>query len=161
MTRNPRRLLITALAATAIIIGVITLSPIRLDRPIRRVLINLIAVVNDAHILPRIHYSLFEHLANIAIFVPTGFVLVLLLPQVRWWVVPAIAAGASICIEITQALLLPDRIASITDVLLNTIGALIGTYIAMRMLNQRTPLETVHDPVENPSPTELTFTPER
>ena len=126
MTRLPRTLSIAALILLAVIVAVITLAPMPLDRPLRRIIITVFAVFNDIGLRPRLHYSLFEHFANVGLFVPVGVLLAKLLPHNRWWVATIVAFVGSVGVETVQALALPDRTASPTDVVLNTVGALGG-----------------------------------
>ena len=69
-----------------------------------------------------------EVLANVALFVPIGFLLVLLLGRV--W--PAIVVGVlgSVFIEVFQAEFLPLRVGTATDVVHNGYGAAIGALLA-------------------------------
>ena len=129
MTRLPRTLLIAALILLIVIVAVITLAPMPLDRPIRRVIITVFTVFNDIGLRPRLHYSLFERFANVVLFVPVGVLLAKLLPHNRWWVATIVAFIGSVGVETVQALALPNRIASPIDVILNTVGALGGALI--------------------------------
>lgn len=67
----------------------------------------------------------FEHLANMALFVPIGFAFPLLWPRRRWWTVPA-AVGLSLWIEGVQRLVLSWRTPSLDDVVANSLGAVLG-----------------------------------
>jgi glycopeptide antibiotics resistance protein len=74
--------------------------------------------------------SRIEFLANVVMFVPLSLLGSLLMPQWTWssWVVVGYVATFSI--ELTQGLLLPDRSATMQDVVANTGGALIGALLA-------------------------------
>ena len=74
--------------------------------------------------------SRIEFLANVAMFVPLSLLGSLLKTQWTWssWVVVGYVATFSI--ELTQGLLLPDRSATMQDIVANTGGALIGALIA-------------------------------
>ena len=67
---------------------------------------------------------------NVLLFVPLSLLGSLLKPRWTWssWVVVGYVATFSI--ELTQVLLLPDRSATMQDVVANTGGALIGALIA-------------------------------
>ena len=67
-----------------------------------------------------------EFVANIVMFVPLGALLRVLWPMVwnRWRVV-VMGSGTSTAIELTQ-LLIPGRVTALSDVIANTVGALIG-----------------------------------
>lgn len=66
-----------------------------------------------------------EAVSNVVLFVPFGVLLPLLLARRRWWAVVPVAALASGLIETVQ-LFLPTRVASVQDVVLNTLGAAVG-----------------------------------
>jgi glycopeptide antibiotics resistance protein len=71
-------------------------------------------------------YEVVQFSANVALFVPLGAITVLVWRRVG--VVPATAIGAatSALIETLQHLIRPERIASLQDVVANTIGAAVG-----------------------------------
>jgi glycopeptide antibiotics resistance protein len=64
-------------------------------------------------------------------FVPLGFLCALLLPARVWWLALLICPGLSIAIELTQATFLAARFATVTDVLANSIGAIVGILVAV------------------------------
>ncbi len=67
----------------------------------------------------------FEVLANFAIFVPFGLYLGLVAPSWPWWKAAGAAAGLSLALEVAQYALAVGK-SDITDVLVNTAGALAG-----------------------------------
>ncbi len=68
-----------------------------------------------------------EAVSNVVMFVPFGVLpLLLIRDRGRWWPVVPVAAVASGLIETTQLLLLPTRVATVQDVVLNTLGAVLG-----------------------------------
>lgn len=88
----------------------------------------------------RLQWSETEVLANVALFVPVGFLLVLVLG--RLW--PAVLVGVlgSMSIEVFQAAYLPLRVGTSADVLHNgygvVIGALLASPYALLRLHRRT-----------------------
>lgn len=76
-------------------------------------------------------YDKLEFTANIAMFVPLGFLLGLALPRRGWWVAVFAIPAFSGAIEITQGLALSERVSTMFDVLANTIGGLLGLLFAM------------------------------
>jgi hypothetical protein len=70
-------------------------------------------------------YDVIEFSANIALFVPFGVLAALLLRR-RPWIAVLAGCALSCCIELGQLLFLPDRTASVFDVLANTTGTLLG-----------------------------------
>ncbi|AYG04187.1 VanZ family protein [Gryllotalpicola protaetiae] len=77
-----------------------------------------------------LHFGALELAANIAMFVPLGFLGTLALPRRGWWVAPVACFALSVTIEMTQLLLLPDRTFSLRDIVGNTLGGLLGTVLA-------------------------------
>jgi glycopeptide antibiotics resistance protein len=66
-----------------------------------------------------------EMLANLALFVPFGVYLGLLAPRWGWWRVAGVAAALSIAFETLQFVLAVGS-SDVTDVILNTAGAVVG-----------------------------------
>ena len=52
----------------------------------------------------------------------------------RWWLAPVICFVATVLIELSQGALLPHRVASIGDVIANTIGGILGTLAAVGIM---------------------------
>jgi glycopeptide antibiotics resistance protein len=59
-------------------------------------------------------------------FLPLGALIALYVRRQLWWLSVALAFVLSVCIELGQGLFLPERTASVNDVVANTFGALIG-----------------------------------
>lgn len=88
-----------------------------------------------AHGVPAwLDYAVIEFSANIALFVPVGLLVVVLVGARHWGLGPMIGAGISCSIELGQLLFLPGRFATINDVIANTLGALLGTAVAIVVL---------------------------
>ncbi|WP_292721421.1 VanZ family protein [Microbacterium sp. 13-71-7] len=66
-----------------------------------------------------------EFIANVAMFIPLGLFLAMLLPRHRYLVVP-IGFLTTCTIETVQGLFLSDRSATVADVIANTAGACVG-----------------------------------
>ncbi len=73
--------------------------------------------------------AVIEALANVAMFVPLG-ALVLLVTRLPRAGVVAAGATFSMAIELTQLTLLPHRFATVQDVVMNTLGAAVGVALA-------------------------------
>lgn len=73
--------------------------------------------------LPAVTHARVEFAANIALFVPIGLLLPMMMP--RTLVLP-VALVATVVIESTQALLLDARVPSALDIIANTTGACVG-----------------------------------
>lgn len=70
-------------------------------------------------------YTVFEFLANIALFVPFGLLLAAAWPRTNPWFIILIGYATSATIELVQTLL-PSRFPTISDVIANTLGTAIG-----------------------------------
>lgn len=76
-------------------------------------------------------YDVVEFSANVVIFVPLGVLVAAMLPRDRWWQVIVVGAVASTCMEIGQLVFLSGRHPSLTDVVDNTFGALLGALLVL------------------------------
>lgn len=81
-------------------------------------------------------YGLIEALGNIALFIPLGILLAVVLARASWWRLLALSVLASACIEAGQLAFLAHRTASWTDIGLNALGAGIGL-LAARLTQRR------------------------
>lgn len=143
--RTPsRRALVAALVVWAAAVAVITLRPAaQYDGQV-----DLVRQVTDwlvAHGVP-LTFALVEALANVAMFVPLGVLLVLLAapadrraPAARRLVVriTLVSAAVSTGIEVAQALWLPSRVPTVQDVVMNTAGAAAGAIATLVVLRRR------------------------
>ncbi len=75
-------------------------------------------------------YMELEFVANIGMFVPLGFLLGLALPGWGWWLALILLPAFSGGIEWAQGEFLPNRVSDLRDVISNSLGAWIGTFIA-------------------------------
>ena len=117
------------LAVTVLAIGVITFWPTPVDAPAKDTIREVLEALHYAGVPAAVNYSFVEIAANVAMFVPLGAVLALLLPRQHWWLAVLIAGSLSGLIELIQLLLLPHRFASFIDIAANTTGALIGVLV--------------------------------
>ncbi len=76
----------------------------------------------------RLQWSQTEVLANVALFVPAGFLLAIVLGRSWASVVLCIVFAAGI--ELAQQRYLPSRVPSVADVEHNALGAIIGAAVA-------------------------------
>ncbi len=105
----------------------ITLWPTPVDAPAHDTIGEVLTSLHRAGVPQAINYSFVEVSSNVVMFVPLGAVLTLLLPRKRWWIAPLVACATSSLIELTQLVFLPHRFATISDVMANTTGALLGS----------------------------------
>ncbi|MDH6235826.1 VanZ family protein [Cryobacterium sp. CG_9.6] len=131
-----------ALQRVAIVLSVVYLTalaliafwPTPVDQGAHTYLMSLLGWLQRHGAPTWLGYGFVEFAANIALFVPVGLLGVILLRARRWWL--AIFAGffASCCIELGQLMFLPERFATVRDVVANTGGTIIGTMLALIVL---------------------------
>ncbi|TXK19494.1 VanZ family protein [Homoserinibacter sp. GY 40078] len=93
------------------------------------------AIQRTTAVAPAIRHDGIEIVANVMLFVPFGVIGVLIaLSRV---VVIAAAAVFSTLIELVQGAFLEQRTASVTDVIANTAGAVVGVLLALAILARR------------------------
>jgi glycopeptide antibiotics resistance protein len=114
------------------VVAVLVLDP---SQPAPGASLSLISRVLQAAQLPVPASSrALEVLSNVALFVPFSLLGTLLWPRrrIRAWV----AAGAtlSLLIELCQLLFLPQRVATVSDVLANSAGALVGAVVGSALM---------------------------
>src|SRR5687768_13054263 len=78
-----------------------------------------------------------EVLLNVAAFAPLTFAGTLLRPALTWRDWTAVAFLGSLLVEVVQAVALPERTASHSDVVANTVGALVGAAVARLLVRAR------------------------
>lgn len=70
----------------------------------------------------------FEIRANIALFVPLGFLLPVAFKKLKWWQVDLICLGTTCAVELIQPFF--GRACDIDDIIMNTLGGVIGCALA-------------------------------
>ena len=119
------------LAGYATIVLLATMWPTPLDQGFETSINKLFSVLYRNGVPLWFGYSKLEFSANILMFIPLGFLVALLLPRRIWWLALIICPAMSIAIELTQSLALSARFATVTDVVSNSLGAVIGILIAV------------------------------
>ena len=76
---------------------------------------------------------------NILLFIPFGYLLPSLFPQLRWWQVIIFGFCSSLLIEVLQ-LITRLGYADVDDLINNTLGAAIGWLLYRRILKNNAPL---------------------
>lgn len=113
-------------------IAFVTLSPQQLDTSPEGPIGRLLEFFSSHSVTEWLTYDRVEKLANVAMFVPFGFLLALQLGRRRWWIGWVVGAAFTGLIEGTQATLLSQtRFATVSDLITNTIGAGIGAVLAL------------------------------
>jgi glycopeptide antibiotics resistance protein len=119
-----------------VVVLLVTLWPRTIDNGLDPYIDRLLEKLWSKGVPRFVDYGFIEFSANIAFFVPVGFLLGLLLSHRFWWI--AIVGGGllSASVETAQGLFLPGRVSSLGDVLANSTGAVIGCLVAVavRML---------------------------
>ena len=108
----------------SVVIAMLTLRPAAEQRHALTLLDRVATRVSGE----RLEWSQTEVLANIALFIPAGFLLKILLGRV--WVAIVVCVAASAGIELLQYVFLPSRLPTVDDVRHNGLGGAIGTLLA-------------------------------
>ncbi|GGE99360.1 VanZ family protein [Mycetocola zhadangensis] len=135
MRTPPRLRRIAALAAVAyaIALALIAFWPTPVDQPIERP-IHRAVDWSQSHGAEVVTYPFIESMANVALFIPVGFLLVLILGAGRWWLSVLAGAALSAAIELGQLYFLDARFATMNDVFANTAGTLAGAALGLTLL---------------------------
>lgn len=86
-------------------------------------------------------YTVLEFVANVALFAPFGALLALAWSRLPWWAASLVGAGLSCVIELVQ-IALPSRFATVSDVVANTLGTLIGVLLVRILQRMRAAART-------------------
>ncbi|WP_182050153.1 VanZ family protein [Changpingibacter yushuensis] len=116
---------------TALVVLVITLSPNRVDEGRMPEIIRFLTFWHSHGLPSWFRYKQLEFSANIVMTIPLGLFAGMALPkpkrQIAFIALPVMAA----LVELSQALFLAGRVASIWDVVANSLGAWIGLLVAI------------------------------
>lgn len=127
--RHP--ILSVATFAYLAVVGWLTLTPQSANR--HEGLLWQLALYFDRHPATEwITFNLLEFVANVVMFVPFGLFFVLLLGRRRWWLAILLGAALTIGIEFAQQFI-PNRVSDPRDILSNSIGATIGSLLALAL----------------------------
>jgi len=124
-----RRAVAWLLGAYLGLLSLIAFWPSPVDKPFDGELSRLLQALHRHGIPAWFDYSFVESTSNIVLFVPFGFLLALLLVR-RWWLSMLIAFAVSCSIELGQLLFISARTATLADVAVNTLGAVVGAGLA-------------------------------
>lgn len=126
--------LVATAYATSVALVATHASPI--DRNFQPQVQSIITALRSVGAPHWVGYDAVEFTANVAFFVPFGFLALLLLGARAWWVGVAGGFAVSCAIETVQGLFLPQRYASVDDVVANTSGAIIGVLLGIVVLGK-------------------------
>ncbi|MFF2344759.1 VanZ family protein [Pseudarthrobacter sp. NPDC058119] len=118
------------LAAMVVPLALIAFWPTPVDQPVAGQLSAVLQFLHRHGVPSLFNYKFVEASANVALFIPVGFVAALAFPAKQWWQIGAFGLLISGCIELGQLLFLHDRFASPSDIVTNTSGAVIGALLA-------------------------------
>jgi VanZ family protein len=134
-TPNPSRARLgfawTTLLLTIAAVLLITLSPTPVDRPVRDLIDRVLIKLHENGLPGFINYGVVEFLANVGIFIPIGFFAAIAVSRRLWWIVIFAGPLLSVGIEQAQAFFLPERFATLSDILANSIGSIVGAVIGL------------------------------
>jgi glycopeptide antibiotics resistance protein len=111
------------------LVGFVTLAPIP-DQGRDSIIWRIVGVFDGFAATRWLDYWTVEFLANVAMFVPLGLFLVLLLGRGRWWLAILLGVGLTVVIELVQQSL-PTRVSDLRDIVANSMGATIGVLLAL------------------------------
>ena len=131
LTRRARLRAFIALVVYSLFVGFVVLWPVPVDRPFDIPLFRFLGTLDRYGIRPMDAYTALEVGSNVLFYVPAGILLVLIVGSRRWWLAPLGGLAASSMSEVTQYMFLPERFATLTDVIANTAGALLGAGIGV------------------------------
>ena len=120
-----------ALLSCVVVALMATMWPTPLDQGYAASIQKLLAVIHRNGIPEWFGYSKLEFSANVLMFVPIGFLLTMLVSARAWWLGLLLGPALSLGIEFTQAAFLSARLATATDVVSNSIGAIVGIFLAV------------------------------
>lgn len=125
------------LLATLAPLAFVAFWPTPVDQPAEAIIADTFDFLHK-YGLPRwLNYNFVEASANVALFIPIGFLCSRAFPKSRWWQAGGVGLIVSGCMEIGQLLFLHNRYPSPLDVLTNALGAAIGALIVPAALEKR------------------------
>lgn len=121
------------LAVYALFVLIVTMMPTPVDQGLEPVITRLLELLRRYGVPDWFGYNKLEFGANIAMFIPIGFLLGLALPQRVWWLALLVAPAFSVAIEVTQGMMLESRVGTALDVIANSAGGWIGVLLAFAL----------------------------
>lgn len=126
-----QRTVIRVLVGYLVLLAAIVFWPSPVDAPVDSALSKVLLFLHRHGAPQWVNYNLVEFTANIAMFVPFGVLLALILKRSHRWFAVVICFAATCFIELSQLLFLSHRVASMGDIVANTAGGIIGTGIVV------------------------------
>ncbi|MGM1028336.1 MAG: VanZ family protein [Actinomycetota bacterium] len=125
-----RRLGVIGLLIALPVVLILTLWPTQLVMRAKSDVVRGLEWFHEREMLEWLYWTRLEVLANVAMLVPVALLLTFLLGRRRWWLAVALCAGASLGVETLQ-FFMPGRVASVPDIVANSLGACIGALLAV------------------------------
>lgn len=113
------------------IVAAATLSPTPLDSGYRGTIDKVLGMLHRNGMPEWFGYAQLEFSANVAMFVPLGFLIALALPWRGVWASFLLVPALSAAIEWAQGQFLAERFASLQDVAANSLGGFLGILLAL------------------------------
>lgn len=113
-----------------VLLGAAVFWPSPIDRPAAAFLQDAARRLQELGLPLWFDYARLEWSANVALFIPFGLLVGLMLPRRYVWAACLCGIAASFGIETAQSVLLPLRYATVNDVLANSLGTGIGVCLA-------------------------------
>ncbi|HET7530947.1 MAG TPA: VanZ family protein [Mycobacteriales bacterium] len=108
------------------VVGYMTLSAVQPHNGIDSFLRSIVRAVTGHTSALSTTRGAWEEIANVALFVPLGVLVTLVLQRRRRWLAPLLCCAVSVGIEVLQDVVVTTRHASARDIGLNTVGGVIG-----------------------------------
>jgi VanZ family protein len=118
------------LALYSLAVLVVVAWPTPVDRGASRAITRILEALHNREVLMFLGYRQVEFLSNVAMFVPLGLLIGILLGRRLWGLAILAGFALSMGIELFQHVFLPERFATVDDVIANTSGALVGALVA-------------------------------
>jgi glycopeptide antibiotics resistance protein len=132
-----RRVTLWLALAYVVSLALIAFWPTPVDRSLQGSLSAVIAWLHRIGAPPWLNYAVVEFSSNVVLFIPIGLLVGAFAGRRRWWLGIVVGFFTSCCIELGQLLFLPERYATINDVIANTLGAVIGALVALMALRAK------------------------
>lgn len=121
---------VVGLSLILVIVVAITLTPTTVDAGYSSEIQWILHALHRVGVPESFGYHQLEFTANIVMFVPLGFFAGLITAP-RWRALAIALPALSLCIELTQLLFLPGRVAAVSDVVANSLGGWVGLGVAL------------------------------
>lgn len=112
------------------VVGWITLGPQPLDEGRDSLLWRALRFFGRHDLTDWITYQRVEFTANVFMFIPIGMFLLLLFGRRLWFAAVLSGVALTVAIETAQRFI-PDRVSDVSDIIANSIGALIGVLFTL------------------------------